>query len=97
MSIIVIVNFSVKKESLEELTKYLKEILPDTRSFEGCQGVELYENVEDPTKLTIRAKWASQDAQKKYMAWRMETGAMNKLVSMLSESVNMQYYNIIDE
>ena len=97
MSIVVIVNFSVKTESLEEVTKYLKEILPDTRSFEGCEGVELYQNTEFSNKLTIRAKWISEDAQKKYIAWRMETGAMNKLISMLSEPPNMQYYSIIDE
>ena len=97
MSIVVIVNFSVKPESLEELTNYLKEILPDTRSFEGCEGVELYQNKESPIKLTIRAKWTSDDAQKKYMSWRMETGAMNKLVSLLSEPVSLQYYNILDE
>ena len=97
MSIVIIVNFSVKPESLEELTNYLKEILPDTRSFEGCEGVELYQNKESSSNLTIRAKWVSEDAQKKYMSWRMETGVMNKLMSLLSEPVTMQYYNILDE
>ena len=97
MSIIVIANLSAKEESLEELKKYLKEILPDTRSFEGCQGVQLYENKESPTKLTIHAKWVSEEAQKKYVAWRMETGALNKLMTMLSEPASMPFYNIIDE
>ena len=41
MSVIVIMNLSVKDESLEELKKYFKEILPETRTFEGCQGVQL--------------------------------------------------------
>ena len=97
MSVIVIANLSAKEESLEELKKYLKEILPDTRSFEGCQGVQLYENKESPTKLTIHAKWVSEEAQKKYVAWRMETGALNKLMTMLSEPASMPFYNIIDE
>ena len=97
MSIVVLFSMSAKEESLEELKKYLKEILPDTRSFEGCQGVQLYENKESPTKVTIHAKWVSEEAQKKYVAWRMETGALNKLMTMLSEPASMPFYNIIDE
>ncbi|QMU55095.1 MAG: hypothetical protein GKS07_09515 [Nitrosopumilus sp.] len=97
MSIIAIMNIAVKDESLEELKKYLKEILPETRTFEGCQGVRLYESKETPTKLTIHAKWVSEDAQKKYISWRMETGALEKLMPMLSEPPNMEFYGIIDE
>ena len=82
---------------MEELKKHLKEILPDTRSFEGCQGVQLYQNKESPTKFTIHAKWISEEAQKKYIAWRMETGALDKLSTMLSGHFDMQLYNIVDE
>ena len=56
MSVIVLVTLDVKEESLDELKKYFKEILPDTRSFEGCQGVQLYESKESLTKLTIHAR-----------------------------------------
>ena len=79
------------------LKKYLKEILPDTRSFEGCEEVQLYENKESPTKFTIHAKWTSEEAQKKYMAWRMENGSLEKITPMLSESFSMQFYDIVDE
>ena len=97
MSIVVLFQMSAKKESLEELLKYFKEILAETRSYEGCQGVHLYQNKETPTKLTIHAKWVSEEAQKKYIAWRMETGEFDKLSAMLAESPSMQYYNIVDE
>ena len=97
MSIIVLFNMSAKEESLEEIKKYFKEILPETRSFEGCQGVHLYGNKETPTKLTIHTKWISEEAQKKYIAWRMETGAFDKLTSMLSEPLSMKLYDIVDE
>ena len=97
MSAIAIANLSIKEESTEEFKKYLKEILPDTRSFEGCQGVQLYENKESPTKFIIHAKWISEEAQKKYIAWRMETGSLEKLTAMLSGPFDMQLYNIIDE
>ena len=97
MSIIVLVNLDVKEKSVEELKKYLKEILPDTRSFEGCQGVQVYESKESPTKMTIHAKWISEEAQKKYMSWRIDTGALDKLMPMLSEQPNLEFHNIVDE
>lgn len=97
MSIIAFVNLDVKEESVDELKKYFKEILPDTRSFEGCQGVQLYESKESPTKMTIHAKWTSEEAQKKYMSWRMDTGALEKLMPMLSEPPSLEFYNIVDE
>ena len=97
MSIVVLFQMSAKKESLEKLIKYFKKILVETRSYEGCQGVHLYQSKETPTKLTLHAKWISEEAQKKYIAWRMETGEFDKLNSMLTESPSIQYYDIIDE
>lgn len=97
MSIIVLVKISAKEEHLEELKQYFKKILPETRSYEGCQGIHLYENKETPTKLIIHAKWTSEEAQKKYISWRMETGEFDKLSPMLSEPLSMQYYDIVYE
>ena len=97
MSVIVLVNLSIKEESLEKFKTFFKEIIPDTRSYEGCQGIQLYQNKESPTKFTIHAKWDSEEAQKKYMAWRMETGSFDKLQPMLSEPFSIQFYDILDE
>ncbi len=97
MSVIVIINLSAKDEFVEEVKKFLKEKLPDTRSFEGCQGVQLYGSIESPSKLVLHEKWDSEEAHKKYRSWRMETGAEDKLSSMLTETLNLQFYTIIDE
>jgi len=97
MSFAVIINFTVKEEFAEELKKYLKEILPDTRSFEGCLGVQLYENKESPTKMIIHSKWTSEEADKKYMAWRTETGVFDKVAPMLMDPLSLEFYNVIDD
>lgn len=97
MSIVVFVNFTAKNDSIDELKSYFKKILPDTRSYEGCEGVHLYENSESTTKFTIQAKWSSKEAQQKYMAWRMETGEFDNLSTMISGPPTIDYYNIVDE
>ena len=97
MSVIVIVNMSAKQESLEELKKYFKKVLPDTRKYDGCQGVQFCQSRESPTKFIIHAKWESEEAQKKYIAWRVETGEFDKLNPMLTEPPSMEFFNIVDE
>ena len=87
----------VKDGSIEELKKFLKENLPETRAFDGCQGVHLYSSDESPLKLVIHEKWNSEDAYKKYLSWRMKTDSINYFLSMLSESLNPQFYHILDE
>ena len=97
MSVIVIINLSAKDESVEEIKKFLKESLPDTRSFEGCQGIQLYVSIESPSKLVLHEKWTSEEAFKKYIAWRAETRALDRLAPMLSETFNPEFYQIIGE
>ena len=97
MSIIATVSLSIKKEAVEEFKNFFKEIIPDTRSYQGCQGVQLYQSKESPTKFTIHAKWDSEEAQKKYLTWRMETHSFDKLEPMLAEPFSMQVYDIVDE
>ena len=91
------VNLSIKEDSVEDFKNFFKEIISDTRSHQGCQGVQLYQNKESPSKFTIHAKWDSEESQKKYMAWRMETGSFDKLEPMLSGPITMNFYNIVDE
>lgn len=91
------VNLSIKEKSVEDFKKFFKEIIPDTRSHQGCQGVQLYQSKESPTKFTIHAKWDSEEAQKNYMAWRMETRSFDKLQPMLSEPFSMKIFDIVDE
>ena len=97
MSIIAMVNLAIKEESVDDFKKFFKEIISDTRSHQGCQGIQLYQSKESPTKFTIHAKWDSEEAQKKYMAWRMETGSFNELEPMLSEPLSMKFFDVVDE
>ncbi|MGH1568922.1 MAG: putative quinol monooxygenase [Nitrosopumilus sp.] len=79
------------------IEKYLKEILPDTRSFEGCLGAQLFENKESPTKMIIHSKWTSEEADKKYMAWRTETGVFDEVAPMLTGPLSTEFYNVLDD
>ena len=43
---VVILDMKVKKEAVADLKAGLKEMLPDTRAYDGCQGVDIYEDLD---------------------------------------------------
>ena len=42
MAITVTLAFLVARERVEEFKTLLKELLPDTRAYDGCQSVDVY-------------------------------------------------------
>jgi quinol monooxygenase YgiN len=51
MSTVVLLEIQVKPEAVDEMKALLKKILPDTRAYEGCQGLDLYGNLDDTGNL----------------------------------------------
>ncbi len=84
MSCQVILEFNVKNESIEAARSWLKRILPDTRSFDGCISIAVVQNQDDPTGLVVLEQWNSRQHYERYLQWRTETGVLNELVSMLA-------------
>jgi quinol monooxygenase YgiN len=96
MSVTVLFEVQSKPENIDELKSTFKNILPDTRSYDGCQGVNVVGNQEDPCNVVLVQTWASRQHYEKYLAWRTETGAIEKLVPMLSKPPSIRYYDNID-
>jgi quinol monooxygenase YgiN len=74
MSTIVLLEMQVKPEAVDEMKAFLKKALPDTRAYDGCQGLDLYGNLDDTGNLVTYQRWASRQHYEKYQAWRTETG-----------------------
>jgi quinol monooxygenase YgiN len=96
MSVIVILGMQSKPEALEDLKSTLKNILPDTRAYDGCQSVHVTGNQDDPCNLVLIEKWESRQHNEKYMEWRTDTGALAALGEMLSQPPSLRYYNDLD-
>ena len=96
MSTTVLSELQVKPEEVDEMISYLKEILPDTRVYEGFQSIEVQQNQEDSFNLVLVEKWDSRQHYEKYLGWRIETGVIDKLGSMLSQPPSIRYYDQVD-
>ena len=96
MSVIVLLEAHVKPEAIDELKSSLKVLLPETRAYDGCQGIDIYGNTEDEGNLVFYERWDSREHYEKYLAWRTETGVMDQLGAMLTAPPSIRYFERVD-
>jgi len=53
MAIKVFLQFETKPEVLDETLKIFGQVLPDTRTFDGCLGIEVLQDCENPNHITL--------------------------------------------
>ena len=72
MNNLVIATFPIVPGKTKEITDFLMEIIPDTRSYKGCISLELY---LDKTKniYTLVQDWESLADYDKYVDWRQSS------------------------
>ena len=96
MSVLVLLEAPVKSEEVPNMKSYLAEILPDSRKYDGCRGLNVYFDIEDKNKLVLVEHWESRQHHEKYLGWRTETGVMEKLGSMLAGPPSIRYFEKAD-
>jgi quinol monooxygenase YgiN len=96
MSIVVLLEFRVTAEAVEETKKFFKKILPDTRAYSGCEGLDAYSSEDDPTIFVFYERWQSKEHYQKYAAWRVETGLMGELAKNLVGPPVVRYLDRLD-
>ena len=95
MSVFTLFEVPIKPEEISNMKSYLAEILPGTRAYDGCRGVDAYFNTEDNTVVALE-HWDSHSHHEKYIGWRTETGVMAKLSSMFAGTPSIRYFERID-
>ncbi|NND85809.1 MAG: antibiotic biosynthesis monooxygenase [Nitrosopumilus sp.] len=97
MSVVCLLEVPTKTEFVETMKNFLKEIVRDTRTYEGCEKILVYNNIDDPTNIVIYEIWKSRGHHERYVKWRFETGVGQKILSMsTADSLNPKYYDLVD-
>jgi|TARA_B100000530_G_C15879729_1_gene456902 quinol monooxygenase YgiN len=92
VSVLVNLEIPVKKERIEDFFNYLRDILVDTRAYEGCIRLETYHDMEN-SKVLLIEEWEKIENQESYMQWRTETGLVEALEEFLDgELIIKKYY-----
>ena len=92
MSVVVLLEIQVKPEAIDEMKAFLQRILPDTRAYDGCQGIDIYGNLDDTGNLVFYERWDSRQHYEKYFAWRTETGVLNQFGTMVAAPPSIRYF-----
>ena len=96
MAITVTLAFSVRPEGVEEFKTLLKGLLPDTRAFEGCLSVDVYQYQDSPGEILLVEDWESKEHQQRYQARREETGISETVGPFLAGEPRFNYLDKTD-
>jgi len=91
MSVTILLDLKAKPGSINQLKKIFVEILPGTRAYDGCEGLEVNLNQEDGDNLVIIERWRSRPHYEKYFSWRQETGLLDRLGPLLGAPPSVRY------
>jgi|TARA_B100000085_G_scaffold44995_1_gene38154 quinol monooxygenase YgiN len=92
VSVLVNLEIPVKKERIEDFFNYLRDILVDTRAYEGCIRLETYHDMEN-SKVLLIEEWEKIENQESYMQWRTETGLVEALEEFLDGELIIKKYH----
>ncbi|MEE3240479.1 MAG: antibiotic biosynthesis monooxygenase [Pseudomonadota bacterium] len=93
MNFNVILDVQAKPECADELKATFEAILPDTRSYAGCNEVKVLVNQDDPANLILLEKWQTRADYEAYVAWRSEQGTMELLEALMATAPSIRYYD----
>ncbi len=93
MAVTVTLTFFVKPELAAEFKSLLKELLPDTRAYDGCRSVDVYQDQDNPGLIHLVENWESKAHQQKYQAWRDETGIAETVGPFLAGEPKFNYFD----
>ena len=84
MAVTSILDMHFKPDSIDEVPAILRRILEETRGFDGCLGVTVIEDKDDPTHLIAVEQWESLEKDAAYRQWRAGDGAATDLPGLLA-------------
>jgi len=82
MKNLIIATFIAAEGKFENLAGALKDSLSDTRAFDGCIELDVYQE-EGTNTFTIVEDWSSFEHYDRYLAWRTEGGMAALLEDLL--------------
>ena len=93
MSITVLVEANLKDNGAFDAL--MREILPDTRAYDGCEGLTIQRNLDDSANIVLVEHWESRAHYEKYLKWRDETGVLAKIGELIDGPPKIRMYSMV--
>src|SRR5262245_54151666 len=94
VAIKVLLELTLKSDSLEDSYAGIHDTLVDTRKFAGCNGVDVVIDRTDPAKVVLIENWDSFDAHQAYTDWRgTPEGRPAAMIAALAGAPVQRYFS----
>ena len=94
MTCVVILEATAKPGTGNDLVETFRAILPDTRSKDGCESVDVTVGMDNADHVLLVERWASREQYEAYLGWRQERGDIDTLVAALAEPPSIRYFDL---
>jgi len=84
MAITAILDLHLRDDAVAGAAARIDEILATTRGFDGNLGVEVLDDLDDPTHVTVVEHWESVEHDDAYRAFRATPAGANDLAALLA-------------
>ena len=95
--VIVNLQLKIKPEKREEFVVWFKDLLPDTRNYDGCSELNLCSLDSEPDAVDVISKWESREKYDTYLAWRDEDGTLDTLGNFVSVDPAFRFLTVDQE
>jgi quinol monooxygenase YgiN len=90
-------HMTLKPEAVEMFVQAAPTLLEGTTTFPGFRSIRIVQHKDDPTKVLFVERWESEEAYRKYIAWRTEQGAMDGMAQMVTAMETHVWPNVLVE
>jgi heme-degrading monooxygenase HmoA len=95
MTVTLLVKISGKAGHGKALAEVLNSV-PAENDIDGCFGMDVFMNNENPDEALIVEKWSSIETHKSFLAGLIEAGGLDEMLKHVTE-VNRTYYEEVNE
>lgn len=96
MTVTILLEGTAKEGRMNDLKAWYREILPDTRNWDGCRHLEVLQNQDDPNNFVVREVWDSRGQYEQYFKWRQDTGIVDEYSKFLESGPTIRFLDDTD-
>ena len=89
----VLLEIRVKKDQVDAVAAGFKDLLPDTRAYDGCIDLYVTQNKDDPQNFVIVENWDSREKYEAYFQWRTDRGDIDNMRAVLEGDLNIRFFD----
>lgn len=92
MSLHFIISFQVQQQKRQAFEDLLHQVKTDLPKVEGCTGVTILSNLEDPTHFTLVETWESREQHQANSQKLAASGDWDYILGLLDEEPSGIHY-----